>query len=71
MAFGDDLNSQVRQILRERWTTRSGRVVPEPEDLGLGNDAVTVDGTVLYADLDDSTDLVNDKDPECESRYAA
>ena len=63
MTFGDDLNSQVRQILRERWTTRSGRVVPEPEDLGLGNDAVTLDGTVLYADLDESTDLVNENKP--------
>ncbi len=63
MSLGDDLNSQVRQILREQWTTRSGRVVPEPEDLGLGNDAVIIDGTVLYADLDDSTDLVNEWKP--------
>ena len=50
MALGNDLNSEVRKILRERWTTRSGRVVPEPEDLALGNDAVILDGTVLYAD---------------------
>ena len=59
MPLNDDLKSQVGQILSEQWTTRSGRVVPEPEDLGLGNDAVVLDGTVLYADLDDSTDLVN------------
>ena len=64
MPLGDDLNSEVRKILRERWTTRSGRVVPEPEDLALGNDAVTLDGTVLYADLDGSTELVNTKNPE-------
>ena len=64
MPLGNDLNSEVRKILRERWTTRSGRVVPEPEDLALGNDAVILDGTVLYADLDGSTELVNTKKPE-------
>ena len=64
MALADDLNSQVVQIFRERWTTRSGRVVPEPDDLALRNDAVVLDGTVLYADLDGSTDLVNRNKPE-------
>ena len=59
-----NLNSQVVQIFREQWTTRSGRVVPEPDDLALRNDAVALDGTVLYADLDESTDLVNKKKPE-------
>ena len=63
MSLGDDLNSEVRKILRERWTTRQGRVVPDPEDLGLGNDAVLLGGTVLYADLNDSTDLVNRYSP--------
>ncbi|HEX8340696.1 MAG TPA: hypothetical protein VF624_07285, partial [Tepidisphaeraceae bacterium] len=37
--------------------------VPEPEDLGLGNDAVKLEGTVLYADLSDSTDLVQGYQP--------
>ena len=64
MSLGDDLKSQVAQILREPWTTRRGRVVPEPEALGLGNDAVILDGVVLYADLDDSTDLVDKMKPE-------
>ena len=64
MALADDLNSQVVQIFREQWTTRSGRVVPEPDDLALGDDAVVLEGTVLYADLDESTDLVNQKKPE-------
>lgn len=63
MALADDLNSQVVQIFREQWTTRSGRVVPEPDDLALSNNAVVIDGTVLYADLDESTDLVNSKKP--------
>ena len=64
MSLEDDLKSQVIQILRERWTSRRGRVVPEPEGLGLGNDAVILDGVVLYADLDDSTDLVDKMKPE-------
>lgn len=59
MALGDDLRSEVHKILRERWTTRSGRTVPETDDLKLSNDAVILDGTVLYADLDDSTELVD------------
>lgn len=63
MAFGDDLKSEVVKILSERWTTRNGRVVPDSEDLKLGNDAVTLEGTVLYADLDDSTKLVDTVKP--------
>ena len=64
MSLGDDLNSEVRKILREQWTTRQGHVVPDPEDLGLGNDAVLLDGTVLYADLNGSTKLVETMKPE-------
>ena len=63
MPLGDNLNSEVQKILQERWTTRSGRVVPEPEKLKLNNDADKLEGTVLYADLDDSTNLVNSVKP--------
>lgn len=38
--------------------------MPEPENLGLGNDAITLDATVLYADLDESTKLVDNYSPE-------
>ena len=58
MSLSDDLKSEVRKVLRESWTTRQGQAVPDPEDLGLGNDAVLLDGTVLYADLNGSTNLV-------------
>lgn len=64
MAFKDDLNSEVVKILRDIWTKREGRVVPEADDLKLANDAVTLDGTVLYADLDESTRLVDNHTPE-------
>ncbi len=54
MALGDDLNSEVGKILHEQWSTRNGRVVPESADVRLGNDAVILEGTVLYADIDES-----------------
>ena len=63
MGLGDDLNSEVSKILQERWSERTGQVVPESDDLKLGNDAVNLEGTVLYADLDDSTKLVDTKRP--------
>jgi len=59
----DDLQKEVAKILRENWETRDGEVVPEPEDLKLGNDAVNLDATVLYADMSGSTDLVDNHKP--------
>ena len=59
MSVADDLRSEVKRIFRETWTTRVGRVVPESEDLKLSNDAVKLEGTVLYADLSASTNLVD------------
>ena len=64
MALGDDLRAEVRKIFQERWTTASREVVPESVDLELRNDAVTVHGAVLYADLDGSTKLVDTKKPQ-------
>jgi len=59
MSLSDDLKQEVATIFREPWSTRDGRKVPEPEDLKLGNDAVELDATVLYADLAASTGLVD------------
>jgi class 3 adenylate cyclase len=55
----EDIFKEIRGIFRKKWTTREGRVVPEAGDVALGNDAVTLSGTVLYADMADSTGLVN------------
>jgi len=54
-----DVLTEIRSIFKARWTTRDGRVVPEADDVSLGNDAVKLEGTVLYADMADSTGLVN------------
>jgi class 3 adenylate cyclase len=64
MSLKDDLNSKVVEIFRSRWTKRDGQVVPESDDIKLGNDAVLLNGTVLYADLDESTNLVDSYTPE-------
>lgn len=61
MGLKSDLESEVATIFRSRWSERNGDKVPEAEDLKLGNDAVTLKGTVLYADLADSTKLVDEQ----------
>jgi class 3 adenylate cyclase len=63
MALKNELEAEVTTIFKDQWTTREGRVVPESEDVKLGNDAITLDATVLYADLADSTALVDDYKP--------
>jgi len=59
MKTSAEILTDVRNILVTQWKTREGKKVPEAEEVKLGNDAVTLDGTVLYADLTDSTGLVN------------
>ena len=58
MAIKTQLEAEVDAVFRTQWQERDGRKVPEAEDVKLGNDAVKLDGTVLYADLADSTNLV-------------
>ncbi|PSR55412.1 adenylate/guanylate cyclase domain-containing protein [Adhaeribacter arboris] len=58
MALKDTLLTDVKEIFKTNWNTREGRVVPEAEDIKLGNDAVKLTGVVLYADLAESTYMV-------------
>lgn len=59
MTTREEMLKEVKDILKTNWSKREGRKVPEAEDVQLGNDAVYLNGTVLYADLADSTGLVN------------
>jgi class 3 adenylate cyclase len=60
MALLDDLKSEVATMFRDRWEVASGRVVPATSAVGLGNKAIELDAaTVLYADLDASTSMVD------------
>ncbi|TAF24160.1 MAG: adenylate/guanylate cyclase domain-containing protein [Verrucomicrobia bacterium] len=58
MKKADEILGEIKEILATKWQTRDGIKVPEPEHVRLGNDAVKLNGTVLYADLEDSTGLV-------------
>jgi class 3 adenylate cyclase len=59
MKTAQEIISEVEEILSTKWKNRDGVKIPEPEDIQLGNDAVSLEGTVLYADMADSTGLVN------------
>lgn len=59
MGMTEDLNAEVNKIIKETWSVTDGRVVPETKDLELGNKGVKLNATCLYADLAESTNLVN------------
>lgn len=54
-----ELIADAKAVFAEKWATRDGRKIPDPADIKLANDAMKLNGTVLYADMADSTDLVN------------
>src|SRR4051812_48733261 len=58
MTLHEELARYARKTHADSWSKRKGLKVPEPEELALGNDAVLIEGTVLYADLAESTTLV-------------
>lgn len=60
MALLDDLKAEVAKTFQEKWEVTAGRVVPAPSSVGLGNKAIEFEtATVLYADLDGSTAMVD------------
>ncbi len=63
MTLKDELETYVQKVLDDQWQRRKGQKVPDPEDLPLGNVAVELNATVLYADLAASTRMTrNHKD---------
>lgn len=62
MALKDDLIAEVREIFTSRWEERTTNCIPDPEDLRLGNHSKDLQSaTVLYADLNGSTSMVDTK----------
>lgn len=59
MSLKADIEASVAKIFGDQWTTRRGLKVPDTDNVALGNDAVLINGTVLYADLDGSTGMVD------------
>lgn len=64
MGLAEGLNSEMGKIAHGVWESREGRMVPVDTSIGMGNDAVKIEATVLYADLADSTILVDNYKPE-------
>lgn len=62
-----EIISSVRDIFRAQWTTREGQKIPDVQDVARGNVGVQLDAAVLYADLTDSTGLVD----EYKAQFAA
>jgi class 3 adenylate cyclase len=61
LGVAEDIRAKAKDTFKSRWSVRKGTVVPAPEDLALSNDAVHLESAaVLYADLDQSTSLVED-----------
>ncbi len=59
MSLADDIRSEVRNIFVTKWDSRDGNTVPDTDDVELGNVAVKLNAAVLYADLAESSNLVN------------
>lgn len=64
MAIEDDLRAAVAKRFADVWNIRKGLVVPDETSINLGNDGVSIEATILYADLADSTALVDAYKPE-------
>lgn len=72
MGIKDDLESEIENIYKKKWSRRKGRVVPEDDNIKLGNDGIDLEITMLYADLSASTRLVdNYKDWFAAENYKA
>lgn len=63
MGMFEDLSSDVSRFMSGEWDTQNAYVVPEASALRLGNHAKTLKAVVLYADISDSTSLVDKHQP--------
>lgn len=59
MKSSTEILGEVTKTFAAKWVTREGKVVPGQDAIKLGNDGVKLDATVLYADMADSTALVD------------
>ncbi len=60
MSLKDELAAYAAKTHADAWQRRKGTRVPDRDSVTFGTDAVEIQGTVLYADLADSTRLVTD-----------
>ena len=67
MALTDDLLKASLEIVSATWDPKDGRSVPDVDALALKTGAVSIVGSVMYADLANSTGLVD----SCKVQFAA
>jgi len=56
----EELGAKVDEVLSQTWNMRDGNVVPSQESVALEGGAVRLEGTVLYADLAQSSMLATE-----------
>ncbi|WP_254575113.1 adenylate/guanylate cyclase domain-containing protein [Stenotrophomonas acidaminiphila] len=60
MTLKSELEEWCSEVFRSAWEKREGQKVPDDDSkLGLKNEAIEIQGTVLYADMAASTDMVD------------
>ncbi len=60
----DELVGEVNALFSAPWDMRNGQVVPDLSNIALeANEAVRLSATILYADLADSTPMVDNSPP--------
>lgn len=59
MPLEDELKAEVATRFRSQWSITKGFVVPDENSVALGNVGKDIEATILYADLSDSTQLVD------------
>ena len=64
MRLDETLKTDVAKIFKDSWEITNGQKIPDTTDVKLGNHGVKIEATILYADLAESTGLVDDYTPE-------
>jgi len=66
MSFATDLEAEVKRIFRQQWEKSNATIVPEASDIALEKNEAKIidDGTILYADLSGSTNMVQNYTPQ-------
>ena len=62
MSLSDEIASDVQIIIDTLWSKRTGRKIPETEEVALTGGAVEIEATFLYADLADSSRMAKELD---------
>ncbi|HID9490282.1 TPA: adenylate/guanylate cyclase domain-containing protein [Stenotrophomonas maltophilia] len=69
MTFETDLAQRVAAIATEDWTVTPGRVVPDVAGLPFANQGKTLSACIMYADLSNSTTMVDNTPRERAAEY--